>query len=627
MVTALTIAMLICGCSSSSPSNSQESPADEPQVEEPATQKDIPFTYAEITPSVLKVKVKDEIQATAKTYPVNATESGVIWVSDNEKIATVDENGLIKGVGAGTVKISVRGAKTNKTLGSRLLNVIDIPYEEKLSQIDGVNTGEKVDIKYTYHEYAQKSVYDNLDYCPTIGNPQLLVIPVWFSDSDTFIAPSNKDIIRDDIETAYFGEDSEAGWESVKSYYYKESSGLCELGGVVTDWYEIKDSYLDYAQETQETIDLVTRAVNWFFSLEGNTYNRRDFDSDKNGYLDGVMLIYAAPDHSALRNGQYSNLWAYTYWLTRPSNKRSPVPNVFFWASYDFMFSAGSDALNHTGLTNYGNGETANCYIDTHAFIHEMGHVFGLDDYYDYSGQYSPAGGFSMQDHNLGGHDPFSVMAYGWADPYIVTDDMEIVIGEYQKTREFVLLTPEWNIISSPYDEYILLELYSPTGLNEFDSTHQYGYYSIGPSNVAIRMWHVDARLLNFFSDTDVRLTNNINDPTTYGFMTAFNNTYYRKGGDNNRITYMGREYADHNLLQLIRNDKLETYQPRSSLDENDLFGTGSYNLLDYSSQFVYGKEGKFNNGESLDWNIDITIGLSNEDYAAKIVITRNGNQ
>ena len=623
----MTIAMLVCGCSSTSTDEPQENPPEEPPVVEPDVPQNVPFTSAAITPSVLKVKVNEELQASAKTYPENATESGVLWVSDNENIASIDENGLIKGHNPGTVRISVRGAETNKTLSSKILNVIDIPYEEKLAQIEGVNTGERADIKYSYHELVKASSYDNMDYCPTIGNPQLLVIPIWFSDSDSFIDIEYRDYVREDIEKAYFGDDYETGWESVKSYYYKESSGLCTLGGIVTDWYEVGQSYKNYGRSTESTVSLVTQAVNWFFAQENNTLTRKDFDSDKNGYIDGVMLIYGAPDYSSLGNGGYSNLWAYTYWMFKPSNNRAPVPNAFFWASYDFMYGQGSDAQAHTGKSSYGNGETEHCTIDTHTFIHEMGHVFGLDDYYDYSSQYSPAGGFSMQDYNMGGHDPFSVMAYGWADPYIVSDDMEIVIGEYQKTREFILLTPQWNLYGSPFDEYILLELYSPTGLNEFDSVHRYGYYPQGPSDVKVRMWHVDARLLAFISAQKYYLTTDVNATSVYGVQTAFNNTYYRNGSDNNRITYLGKSYADHNLLQLIRNDVSETYRPRSMLSNENMFGTGTYNLKDYANQFVYGSKGEFNNGESLDWTIDITIGLSGSDFAAKINITKNDNQ
>lgn len=46
------------------------------------------------------------------TKPANPT---VIWTSDNESVATVDENGIVKFIGEGTAIITAQ-SKTNKTL-------------------------------------------------------------------------------------------------------------------------------------------------------------------------------------------------------------------------------------------------------------------------------------------------------------------------------------------------------------------------------------------------------------------------------------------------------------------------------------------------------------------------------
>ncbi len=592
----------------------------EPEPVEPETPKDIPLDSATISPGVLKVVAGETLQATAITYPENATESGIIWESQNENIATIDQTGLITGIKSGTSKISVLSLNTGRLLGSKILTVTPPP-EVPLVHIDINNPIGKTELAYNYKDYAAKSAYGDLDYCPTIGNPKLLVIPIWFNDSDTFIAETNREMVRQDITKAYFGKNSDTGWRSVKTFYEEESSGLVTLSGTVSKWREIDKSYKSYVNSG--TSALVKDSVNWFFNLPENaSLSRSDFDSDNNGYLDGVMLIYAAPDYVSLRNYNYQNLWAYCSWIMPSAEFTDPVPNVYFWASYDFLYSPGDYAYYRTGASRYGNGSTIHCSLDTHTFIHEMGHVFGLDDYYDYSGQFSPAGGFSMQDYAVGGHDPFSVMAYGWAKPYIVTDTMEIAIETFQKSRDFILLSPSWNEYNSPFDEYILLELYSPTGLNQYDC--EYGDSGRGPNTTAIRMWHIDARLAAYYSNTPT-ITTDVNCGAAWGVVTAFTNTYYEEDGDNNgRISVLGKKYADHNILQLIRNDKNETYQPASNLTDKFLFKNGTFNLLDYSSQFVYGNEGKFNNGLSLDWTIEITLGISDNDSAAKIKLTKN---
>ena len=65
---------------------------EEPEEQEPETPKVIPFSGATISPSILKVNVGDTLQASATTYPENATESGINWASQDERVATVDQN-------------------------------------------------------------------------------------------------------------------------------------------------------------------------------------------------------------------------------------------------------------------------------------------------------------------------------------------------------------------------------------------------------------------------------------------------------------------------------------------------------------------------------------------------------
>lgn len=53
-----------------------------------------------------KVKVGKTLKLSATVTPDNATEKGVTWKSSNKNIATVTSNGVVKGIKAGTVKIT-----------------------------------------------------------------------------------------------------------------------------------------------------------------------------------------------------------------------------------------------------------------------------------------------------------------------------------------------------------------------------------------------------------------------------------------------------------------------------------------------------------------------------------------
>ena len=473
----------------------------------------------------------------------------------------------------------------------------------------------KTKLAYTYSDVYNHSVYANLDSCPTTGDIKLLVIPVWFSDSSKYISTSKKDSVRNDIEAAYFGTNEETGWRSVKTYYEELSSNRVSISGTVSSWYTPGKSSTYYAEDeysydetisaSDKTVELVIDATNWYFSSNTND-KRTNYDSDNNGNIDGVILIYGAPDYSVLENEDYSNLWAYCFWTGESKNTTNPTPNTFFWASYDFMYGSNT-AKTKTGY-NYASGDTTHTNIDTHTFIHEMGHVFGAEDYYDYSYRYNPAGGFSMQDYNVGSHDPYTAMAFGWVDPIIPNESTTITIGTFQETKDLILLTPSFNSDYSPFDEYILVELYSPTGLNQLDSTYQYnGRYS-GPTSYGIRLWHVDARLTYLKTNSqyeefsDKNLTTN--PKTGTGVYHAFSNTYYSNDAKD-YCSVLGESYSNYNILQLIRNSTTATFKTKEVLSDSSLFKEGSsFSMSKYKNQFV--KSTKLNSGNSLGWSFNV---------------------
>ncbi len=549
------------------------------------TVKNIAVTGVTLNKSSITISLNNSETLTATVLPSNASNKNVTWTSNDPLIATVN-NGVVSAKGLGNTTITVTTEDGNKTT-SCSVEVIEayVPSKTKLS--------------YTYDDYTYNS---GVDSCPNVGDPKLLIIPVWFSDSSTFI--SNKDNVRNDIETAYLGTNTETGWRSVKTYYQELSNNTVNLTGTVTDWYETNTSYKTYGTDdnsTSGTTSLVNAATNWYFTNNPSD-SRLKYDTNNDGYLDGVILIYAAPDSSALNNDNYDNLWAYCFWTNNNSSTSKPTPCTFFWASYDFMY--GDNASSRTGKSSYGSGNTSHCLIDTHTFIHEMGHVFGLDDYYDYSYQYNPAGGFSMQDYNVGSHDPYSVLALGWANPYIPTESCELTINTFQESKDLILLTPSWNSDNSPFDEYLLLELYSPTGLNEFDSTYKY-YNSIQvPSTVGIRLWHVDARLA-YFSSTSKSPSGLTTNPNKEAWVYhGMSNTYEGKDGQA-YLSYMGESYYNYNLLQLIRNDTTETFRPKSLLSSLSLFRAGdTFTMSKYQTQFVNGT--KLNSSKDLGWSFTV---------------------
>ncbi len=473
----------------------------------------------------------------------------------------------------------------------------------EITVVGETQTLTKQDVKYDYHDLKQNGIY-NTPAMPSTGNSKMLVVPIWFADSNNYISSVEKTSIRSDIEEAYFGEanTSSLPWHSVKSYYETESKGTLNLSGKVTDWYET--SYSSTTITSDQVDSLVEDVGNSLKQQLGSEYN--SYDTDKDGYIDALILIYAAPN-SNNDNKVSESLWAYCFWLQQENyNINNPIANTYFWASYDFMYESGDN------------------YIDAHTYIHEMGHVLGLDDYYDYAYEYgnNPAAGFSMQDYNVGSHDPFSQMALGWVEPYVPTDDITIEIESFQESGDVILLSPEWT--GSPFDEYLLLELYTPTGLNAYDVNNSGTYFS-GSNDIGIRLWHVDARLRRYYESGNYTYVDTSNHYTdfvegNYYGIGATNTTYVANQGLEGYYAEVSED-RNYDLLALIRNSRANDDEMQDNLNSLMLFKAGdSFTMSSYRSQFPKGSV--LNSGSSLGFSFEV-LSIDEVNLTATIQIQK----
>ena len=529
-------------------------------------------------------------------YPRSASIVPTTYTSSNSEVATVDNNGMVTAKKKGTATITAR------------LNRGGYSDTIQISVTDN-SVLNKTILNYSYFNKFENSAYQHSNSA-TIGDVKYLVIPTWFTDSTNYVAESYKENVRSDITNAFIGTNSSVGWRSVKTFYEEESFGKLHLDATVTNWYNCgySTSQIDSSADSRT---IASRALDWY-QQEYNQTDLKEFDHDRNGVIDAVILIYAAPT-----NG--SSLWAYCSFssINRADVDDNPNLGTFMWGSYAFMYSS-SRLRERAGTNTQGSGDTSHCKIDTHTFIHETGHLLGADDYYDYSGQYSPAGSYTMQDYDWGMHDPFTNMAYGWSDPYVPKDSITLEIGSFEQTGDVVILSPSWNADNSPFDEYIAIEYFTFSGLNQFDAT--YGHRGIRVTKNGCRVWHVDARLAytTNYSFSPAQLTTNPEIPG-YKVEFAMSNTYY--GDGSNRISVLGMNYSEYNLLQLIRNyDGLDHHQ-RWSASENDFYLAGSKFKMDGNREYrQFVNNGKLNSNLELGWEVEF---LEQTSTSAKLKITK----
>ena len=582
------------------------------------------FIYARLDETVLRAKITVEdrrpVKIEVNNYKYNYY-SGSSFNFAGEVYVTY-QNGysemVVPTVDASDVDSSTPG---QYSVGiSYTVNGYTVSTTKNIQILDSsLYTLSKTTMKHNITEYENNYIASAL---PLSGELKSLIVPVKFNDSDLFI--SNYANVREDIEKCFFGTNEEVGWRSVKTYYEEESAGRITFGGKVTDvYYDADHSYMDYAESTNLNAKLKNNIIDWYFSSHPEE-DIKDYDTNHDGYFDGLNIVYLSPDAVCLGIGRQTagNLWGMVKSSRdKPANVEYPVADKYFWVSYDFIYPTKEIALARTGKSNYsepalstGNTNPTNIKLDARTFIHETGHMFGIDDYYSYTeDDVYFAGEKNMQTSNYMGHDPYSLLLYNWAEPYIPETTTTISIGDFQTTHDVILLTPSWNNLDSPFDEYFLIDLYIPSsGLNEFDATIWHPSVD-GFNTVGIRIWHVDARLATKGSQYEVFTF----DPNELGMSKITDNSYGRVNDD-----YL-EKYDRFMELQLVRNEANYDYKTSGRLLSSQYFFPGdTFSMSQFSSQFVNGT--KMDNGKDLGWTVNIDgIYYSSEGYSADITVTK----
>lgn len=437
------------------------------------------------------------------------------------------------------------------------------------------------------------------NYLRSTGEQTILVLPVSFSDYEgTFT-----DSVLSNVEAAFAGDNSKTSWESVSSFYNESSFGNLDLSFVFGDVYDIgitTNEFMAKGTKAGSVYDPVYAVQNAALAAykKSNETKGTELDKDEDGFVDGVWFIYDAPNMGN-DSSLSSAFWAFTGNASNVSNLSSPTINSFSWASYDFIYE--------------GYGKTG---IDAHTYIHETGHMIGLQDYYDYDGKASPMGMIDMMDYNVIDHNAYSKYSLGWSEPYVIDKEGDITLRDSESTGDFAIIPTEDGFNGTFADEYLLLEYYTPTGLNEKDSTEGYPGNGVrGFTKSGLRVYHVDSRLAKT-SKTSSRYS------FTYSDYVGDEDKFYTVLSHSNSVS---RSYLDdkYRLLQEMdctgkRNFAGSKYYANNST----LFHAGdSFSIEDYSSSFMNGDDGLMNDGSALDYSFVVT-----EESSGSVTISFSKN-
>lgn len=334
----------------------------------------------------------------------------------------------------------------------------------------------KAEIKEAYTPTDMKLLYDVvkdaecIDVSPSLGDVKALVIPIAFPDYKA------TDAMKKDIELVFNGSSEDTGWESLQSYYLKSSYGKLNISSTVLDPYlcEHNSTYYNDLYDGDSFFPdalILKEALAYYDSM----INYNEYDSDNNGIIDALYLIYTAPVDYDSNDAFY---WAYTSYFEEDVSFDNQTPGYYFFAGYEFLLETPASG--------------ASLVVNAETFVHETGHILGLTDYYDYDVSTGPKGGLGggdMMDYNVGDHCPFSKVILGWTNPLVATGvDQTFTFSSFGKEGECLIIPKDWT--NSYFDEYYIIDFYTPDGLNEMEKGH-HGLFS----KSGIRIYHVDASL------------------------------------------------------------------------------------------------------------------------------------
>jgi M6 family metalloprotease-like protein len=542
------------------------------------------------------------------------SDKGVTWSSNATAYATVSSSGVVTGVAAGTAIITATSVEDATVKATKTITVTAATVAD---QIKVTSTASK-------YKYSDVNASEGVHGLPSTGTQHMLVLPITISGYESNANATNLNTIKKVLGADAYADNSTAstntGWETERSFYYKSSYHNLDLQFTVADWYACgmtKSQIVSKNSEGQTGymygVEEILSAALANYKTQNNT-NCTEFDGNGDGYIDGAIAVYSCPDDYEFDSD--STFWAFSFeciakdgqdYLT-PSTT-SPVMHKYFWSSYD-MVGTGSYYSAQPGSSKSSSASPVKTIpADAHTCIHESGHMMGLDDYYDYGtdtdnddkvdSQYSPMAGADMMDNNIIDHNSFSKYALGWENVQVVSGtggSLAVTLTPAVTNAGQVLLLPtSKGFNGSAFDEYILIEYFTPTDLNYLDSTYAFDTRARAMGIQGIRIFHVDARLCT--------VTTSSGAAGAYVDTITTTSTTHTTVSHANTIDRATKDGSNYELITLLDHAGVAHRTSTSNANNATLWTDGtSFDFSTYKSQFP--SSTAMNDGGSMKYHV-----------------------
>lgn len=378
---------------------------------------------------------------------------------------------------------------------------------------------DKSTLREQMKRYFEKERIGNPLPIPSTGAYNLLVIPVQFSDKPI------SDEQMDRLGKAFNGTSADTGWESVNSYYKKSSYGKLDMTFDVQKPFVTDKNYKyyeDYSGKITVDGETITKTgdillLELALAYYAQSLDLTKYDTDNDGIIDAVYLIYSAPVTYDSEANADSIYWAYVTTSPTETQKYDGLEvGYYLFAGFDFMDEHTGNS-NDTYLGQEGYTPYKNLKIMAETYIHETGHLLGLDDYYDYEdakGSGEGLGGADMMDYNVGDHNAYSKLILGWVDPTVITTTQTVTINAFESSSQFLMVLLDYD--GTYFSEYLLIDLYANTGLNFLGASQQNSllYYDLTTkvgAEYGVRIYHISSSIKTPYNDDYGSFTDNNN--------------------------------------------------------------------------------------------------------------------
>lgn len=414
-----------------------------------------------------------------------------------------------------------------------------------------------------------------------VGEKHTLVVPIVWADQTGLVSDELYAHYQKALGKLIDGQgtptsdltDADDDFFSLTEYFDTASYGQLEISSFMTDWYYTDKTFTGDYEYIFPEVEFADEVLQWVKETYPDT-DWTQFDQDGDGCVDAMIFISVGLSQdgsympASFGGAVHSTGNSYG---KRAGTQQDPQANCFLTVNHAFLME---DTIN--------------------TLIHEFSHNFGLNDYYDasYSGGVDAVGQYDMESSNVGDWNAYSKLAVGWMDPQIVSglasgESIDLTIGSSALTDDMIILPAAGTQYSGPFGEYVMIDLFSPDGVNAYDAA-EYGL----ENTVGVRISHVNANMRSTTESDgaigDVQdngniigteLYTNVYDDT-FGF---YNVEVIQAGGVNT--------FTDLNNL-------------RSALSAEDLFQAGDTFTAEEYDQFFY--QGRMDNGMALGYRVEI---------------------